>query len=69
MPKVVIRSDESSENLFRRFQKSVASAGTLSYVRRKRWHIPPSEVRRMEKKKAVRRARRRQLKQDGYEQQ
>ncbi len=68
MAKVNIRPDESNENLFRRFQKSVASAATLSFVRRKRWHIAPSEVRRMEKKKAMRRARRRQLKQDGYEQ-
>jgi small subunit ribosomal protein S21 len=65
---VNLRPDETNENLYRRFLKSVASAATLSYVRRKRWHIPPSEVRRMEKKKAMRRARRRQLKQDGYEQ-
>jgi small subunit ribosomal protein S21 len=32
----------------------------LSTVRRKRWYISKSELRRIEKKKAIRRARRRQ---------
>jgi small subunit ribosomal protein S21 len=40
----------------------VTNSGVLSTVRRKRWHISKSELRRIEKKKAIRRSRRRQRK-------
>ena len=53
-------SNESDESLLRRFRKKVTKAGVMSSVRRKRWHISKSELRRMQKKKAIRRARRRQ---------
>jgi len=46
--------------MLRRFRKNVAKAGTMSLVRRKRWHVPKSELRRIQRKKAVRRMRRRQ---------
>ena len=52
--------NESDENLLRRFRKKVAKAGVMSTVRRKRWHISKSELRRIQKKKAIRRMRRRQ---------
>jgi small subunit ribosomal protein S21 len=52
--------NESDENLLRRFRKAVAKAGTMSLIRRKRWHVPKSELRRIQKKKAIRRMRRRQ---------
>jgi ribosomal protein S21 len=36
----------------------------LSEVRRKRWYISPSEKRRIQKQRAIRRARRRQRQQE-----
>jgi small subunit ribosomal protein S21 len=48
--------------LLKRFRKSVAKDGILSIVRRKRWHVSTSELRRIQKKKAIRRARRKQRK-------
>ena len=62
MATVKLKPGESQEQLLRRFRKRVTNAGILSTVRRKRWHISKSELRRIEKKKAVRRARRRQRK-------
>ncbi|MCA9992654.1 MAG: 30S ribosomal protein S21 [Ardenticatenaceae bacterium] len=52
--------NETDESMLRRFRKQVAKAGTMSLIRRKRWHVPKSELRRIQKKKAVRRMRRRQ---------
>lgn len=58
MAHVEIRGNESPESLLRRFRKTVSKAGTLSVVREKRWHVPRSEQKRLEKKRAIRRARR-----------
>ncbi len=63
MATVRLKPGESQESLLRRFRKRVTNSGILSTVRRKRWHISRSELRRIEKKKAIRRARRRQRKQ------
>jgi small subunit ribosomal protein S21 len=62
---VKLKPNESQEQLLRRFRKRVTNAGILSTVRRKRWHISKSELRRIEKKKAIRRSRRRQRKAQG----
>lgn len=62
---VSLKPNESQESLLRRFRKRVTNSGVLSTVRRKRWHISKSELRRIEKKKAIRRARRRQRKTTG----
>jgi small subunit ribosomal protein S21 len=62
MASVKLKAGESQEQLLRRFRKRVTNAGILSTVRRKRWHISKSELRRIEKKKAIRRSRRRQRK-------
>lgn len=62
MASVTLKPGESQESLLRRFRKRVTNSGVLSTVRRKRWHISKSELRRIEKKKAIRRARRRQRK-------
>ncbi|RMG89765.1 MAG: 30S ribosomal protein S21 [Chloroflexi bacterium] len=62
MVQVKLKPGESQDGLLRRFRKKVTNAGVLSTVRRKRWHISKSELRRIEKKKAIRRARRRQRK-------
>jgi small subunit ribosomal protein S21 len=57
---VELRPGESQESLLKRFRKEVTNARILSDVRRKRWHISKSELRRIQKQKAIRRARRKQ---------
>ncbi|HLV43423.1 MAG TPA: 30S ribosomal protein S21 [Aggregatilineales bacterium] len=54
------RQGESEEQLLKRFRKQVTKSRILTDARRKRWYMSPSEQRRIEKKKAIRRARRRQ---------
>ncbi len=61
MATVTLRSNESQEQLLRRFRKKVAKSGILSTVRRKRWFISKSELRRINKKKAIRRMKRRNI--------
>lgn len=58
---VVLRPNESQDMLLKRFRKKVVKSGVLSTVRRKRWFISKSELRRVEKKKAIRRIKRRQM--------
>lgn len=60
LARVVLRPNESQEQLLRRFRKQVVKDGTLSTLRRKRWFISKSELRRIEKKKAIRRSRQRE---------
>ena len=62
MAHVELQSGESPEQLLKRFRKQVAKDGILSTVRRKRWYVSKSELRRIQKKKAIRRARRKQRK-------
>jgi small subunit ribosomal protein S21 len=54
------KNNESPEQLLRRFRKKVSRSGVMSDFRKKRWHVSKSELRRIEKKKAVRRSRRNQ---------
>ncbi|MBN2499518.1 MAG: 30S ribosomal protein S21 [Anaerolineales bacterium] len=62
MAKVELRSNESQQQLLTRFRKKVARSGRLSAVRKKRWFVSKSEIRRIAKKKAIRRQKRRQHK-------
>ncbi len=62
MTNVVLRPNESQDQLIKRFRKKVAKSGILSTVRRKRWFVSKSELRRIQRKKAIRRLRRRQRK-------
>jgi small subunit ribosomal protein S21 len=59
---VILRPNESQEQLLKRFRKKVAKSGILSTVRRKRWFVSKSELRRIQRKKAIRRLKRRQRK-------
>ncbi|MFN2175054.1 MAG: 30S ribosomal protein S21 [Anaerolineales bacterium] len=59
MTTVTLKPNESQEQLFRRFRKRVAKSGVLSTVRRKRWFVSKSELRRINKKKSIRRMKRR----------
>lgn len=55
----MLRPNESQDQLLKRFRKKVAKSGILSTVRRKRWFVSKSELRRIQRKKAIRRIRRR----------
>ena len=55
MTGVNLRPGESQEQLFKRFKKKVMRSGLLSQLRNKRWFVSKSEIRRIEKKKAIRR--------------
>jgi len=57
---VTLRPNESQDQLLKRFRKKVAKSGILSTVRRKRWFVSKSELRRIQKKKSIRRIKRRQ---------
>lgn len=65
MATVILRPNESQEQLLKRFRKKVSKSGILSTVRRKRWFVSKSELRRIQKKKAIRRLKRRQRKYTG----
>jgi len=56
---VVLQPGESQESLLKRFRKEVTNAQILSEVRRRRWYVSKSELRRIKKKKGIRRAKRR----------
>ncbi len=60
MAVVILRQNESQDQLLKRFRKKVVKSGVLSTLRGKRWFISESELRRIEKKKAMRRIKRRQ---------
>ena len=62
MATVILRPNESQEQLLKRFRKKVAKSGILSTVRRKRWFVSKSELRRIQRKKAIRRLKRREQK-------
>jgi small subunit ribosomal protein S21 len=60
LTRVELRNNESQQQLMTRFRKKVAKSGILRDVRRKRWFVSKSEMRRIAKKKAIRRSKRRQ---------
>lgn len=62
MATVNLRPNESQDQLLKRFRKKVAKSGILSTVRRKRWFVSKSELRRIQKKKSIRRHKRRDYK-------
>lgn len=64
MTRVVIRDGESPESLLKRFRKRVTSDGILSTVKKKRFFVSKSELRRLARRKAVRRERRRQWREE-----
>ena len=66
MVRVELRENESQQQLLGRFRKKVMKSRVLSNVRRKRWYVPKSELKRIEKKKAIRRAKRRDYNRTRY---
>jgi small subunit ribosomal protein S21 len=63
MASVTLRSEESQQDLLRRFRKKVMKAGILRDARKKRYFVSKSVQRRLDKRKALRRERRRQSRQ------
>jgi small subunit ribosomal protein S21 len=55
---VKLRSNETQQQLLKRFRKQVIRSRILSDARRKRWHISKGEKRKIKKKKAMQRRRR-----------
>ena len=64
MTKVVLRSGESPESLLKRFRKRVAKDRILSDAKKKRYFVSKSEQRRLALRKAKRRERKRQWRQE-----
>jgi small subunit ribosomal protein S21 len=58
LTKVELRPNESQQQLFSRFRKKVSRSGKLRALRKKRWFVSKSEVRRIAKKKAIRKRKR-----------
>lgn len=65
MTTVSLRPNETQDQLLKRFRKKVSKSGILSTVRRKRWFVSKSELRRIQRKKAIRRLKRRERKYSG----
>ena len=53
---VELRPGESQESLLRRFRKSVMESRILRLTRNKQWFTSKSEIRRIKKQKAIRKA-------------
>ncbi len=62
LTRVVLQPGESQEHLLKRFRTAVQKARVLPDARRKRWFVSKSELKRIKRQKAIRRARRRQRK-------
>jgi small subunit ribosomal protein S21 len=60
---VKLRPNESQQDLLKRFRKKVTRSGSLSALRRKRWFVSKTEQRRVDRKKAIRRMKQKQRKQ------
>jgi small subunit ribosomal protein S21 len=59
---VQLKPGESQDELLRRFRKQVANIGILGELRKRRWYVSKGEKRRMERKRAIRKARQRRNK-------
>jgi small subunit ribosomal protein S21 len=56
------RPGENEAQMFRRFRKRVMRSQLLSTVRKKRWFVSKGEQRRIDQKKGIQRAQKRQRK-------
>ena len=64
MTKVFLRQGESPENLLKRFRKKVTRDRILSEAKKKRFFVSKSEQKRIARRKAIRRERKRQWKEE-----
>lgn len=66
MVKVTRRPNESQQKLFGRFRKATTQSGVFQEVRKRRWFVSKTEQRRIDRKKAIRRLKRRQMKKNSW---
>jgi small subunit ribosomal protein S21 len=64
MTSVTLRPNETQDQLLKRFKKKVMRSGILTQLRNKRWFVSKSEIRRIEKKKAIRRLNKRKRREE-----
>ncbi len=53
---VKLKPGESQDELLKRFRKQVATSGILGELRKRRWYVSRGEKRRMQRKRAIRKA-------------
>jgi len=66
LAKVKLRDGESQDKLLRRFRKAVIRGKVLGEVRKRRWFVSKGEQKRVEKKKAIRRYKKKDRINQGY---
>lgn len=49
MSKTVVRDKENIEDALRRFKRDVSRAGTLQEVKKRRYYLKPSDVRKQKR--------------------
>lgn len=62
MAKVVIRKNESVEDLIRRFKKKVVAEGIMTELKRREYYLSPSQKRKEKSKQAQKKLRKYQSK-------
>jgi small subunit ribosomal protein S21 len=66
MPRIIIGEDEKLESGLKRFRRSRQKEGTVAEYKRKQYYTKPSDARRAQKKKAIRRMKRKQARRKQY---
>ena len=55
---VKLKPGESQDSLYKRYKQAMSKSGVLNLVKNRRWFVSRSEQRRLDKKRAIRRAKR-----------
>jgi len=64
MPKIDVRKDEPIDKALRRFKGKLRREGVIDEIKKREFYEKPSQKRRKDLEKAVRREKRRRAKQD-----
>ncbi len=68
MPSVRVRSDEPFDVVLRQFRRSCERAGIFSEIRKREYYEKPTSVRKRKAAAAVKREKKRTMRQRGYRQ-
>lgn len=66
MPSVRVRSDEPFDVILRRFRRSCEKAGIFSEIRKREYYEKPTSVRKRKAAAAVKREKKRMVRQRGF---
>lgn len=66
MPSVQVKADEPFDVILRRFRRSCEKAGVFSEIRRREHYEKPAAVRKRKNAAAVKREKKRTMRQQGY---